>query len=134
MTIEFTKSAIDLGIVVSDVERSLAFYRDVLGFEFIAETPMGGGSTMQRLMCGDSMIKLVKHATNPQAGIAGGIGGATGIRYFTINCSNVADMVATCEAAGAAVPVPPSEIRPGVTMAIVEDPDGNWVEFVHYAT
>jgi hypothetical protein len=29
--------------------------------------------------------------------------------------------------------VAPREIRPGVTMAMVEDPDGNWVEFVHYA-
>jgi hypothetical protein len=25
---------------------------------------------------------------------------------------------------------PVREIRPGVTIAIVEDPDGNWVEFL----
>ena len=133
MRIQLTKSAIDLGIVISDSERSLAFYRDVLGFEHVADTPMGGGTTMHRLMCGDSMIKLVKHETNPVASPSGGLAGALGLRYFTINCSNVAEMAAACEAAGAKVTVPPSEIRPGVTISMVEDPDGNWVEFVHYA-
>lgn len=133
MTIELTKSAIDLGIVITDSERSLAFYRDVLGFEHTADTPMAGG-TMHRLMCGDSMIKLVKFDAVPEARPSpGGLTGATGYRYFTINCSNVAEMAAACEAAGARVAVAPSEIRPGVTIAMVEDPDGNWVEFVHYA-
>lgn len=132
MNIKLTKSAIDLGIVISDSERSLAFYRDVLGFDHVADTPMGNGTTMHRLMCGDSMIKLVKHATNPQVSPGGGLAGALGLRYFTINCSNVEEMVEACEAAGAKVTVPPSEIRPGVTISMVEDPDGNWVEFVRY--
>ncbi len=134
MGIAFTKSAIDLGIVITDSERSLAFYRDTLGFDHAADTPMPGGGTMHRLMCGDSMIKLVKHSLDPQSIPApGGPAGGRGYRYFTINCSNVAEMAAACEAAGAPIPVPPTEIRPGVTIAMVEDPDGNWVEFVHYA-
>lgn len=133
MAIDFTKSAIDLGIVITDSEASLTFYRDVLGLEHVADTPMPGGGTMHRLMCGDSMIKLVRHAETPELAAApGGLTGATGYRYFTINCSNVAEMAAACEAAGAPVPVPPSEIRAGVTIAMVADPDGNWVEFVHY--
>jgi hypothetical protein len=28
------------------------------------------------------------------------------------------------------VRVPITEIRPGIEIAIVEDPDGNWVEFL----
>ena len=35
-----------------------------------------------------------------------------------------------CRAGGYKVPVEPREIRPGVTIAMVEDPDGNWVEFL----
>jgi catechol 2,3-dioxygenase-like lactoylglutathione lyase family enzyme len=38
--------------------------------------------------------------------------------------------VAACEAAGRKVVVPITELRPGITIAIVEDPDGNWVEFL----
>ena len=41
--------------------------------------------------------------------------------------------VAACDAAGATIVVPEREVRPGVTIAIVEDPDGNWVEFVKMA-
>ena len=34
------------------------------------------------------------------------------------------------KAAGYKVAVPVTELRPGITIAIVEDPDGNWVEFL----
>ena len=43
-------------------------------------------------------------------------------------------MVAACEEAGVKVIVPVSEIRPGVTIAMVTDPDGNVVEFVDYGS
>lgn len=132
MAVELAKSAIDLGIVITDSERSLAFYRDLLGFEHVADTPMpiGGGGTMHRLNCGDTLVKLVKLNTVPSTVATGGIVGAVGLRYFTMIVSNLADIVADCEAADVPVAVPVTEVRPGVTIAIVEDPDGNWVEFV----
>ena len=37
---------------------------------------------------------------------------------------------AACESGGYKVAVPVTELRPGITISIVEDPDGNWVEFV----
>jgi catechol 2,3-dioxygenase-like lactoylglutathione lyase family enzyme len=132
MGVELTKESIDLGIVVRDAERSLAFYRDVLGFEPAGEMPMpGGGGTMYRLMCGTSMIKLVHPATAPPATAPpGGIPGAYGYRYWTITVSNLDEITAACKASGATVVIEPREIRPGVAISIVEDPDGNWVEFL----
>ena len=60
MGIKLAKDSIDLGIVVTDGPKALAFYRDTLGFEHIATTPMpGGGGTMERWMCGTSLIKVV---------------------------------------------------------------------------
>ena len=59
MGVQLTKDSIDLGIIIQDSEKQLAFYRDTLGFEHVADTPTGGGGTMHRLMCGSSMIKLV---------------------------------------------------------------------------
>ena len=57
--------------------------------------------TMYRLMCGTSLIKLIKHAKEPKAvAPPGGINGATGYRYWTISVSNIAEMVAACEAGG----------------------------------
>jgi glyoxylase I family protein len=126
-----TKDSIDLGIVVSDAEKGLAFYRDVLGLESVGQMEIPGGATMYRLMCGTSMIKLVHHS-KPPAAVAppGGIPAATGYRYFTISVSNIDEITDACAAAGHKVVVPVRELRPGVTIAIVEDPDGNWVEFL----
>ncbi len=132
MGVQLAKSAIDLGIVITDSERSLAFYRDLLGFEHVADTPMpiAGGGTMHRLNCGDTLIKLVKLNNTPERDGSGGIPGATGMRYFTMIVSNLSEIVGQCEEAGVTIAVPITEVRPGVTIAMVEDPDKNWVEFV----
>ena len=131
MPVELTKDSIDLGIVVTNVDACLAFYRDTLGLTLAGETPLPGGGVMHRLMCGTSLIKLVVPAKAPPVvAPPGGIQGATGYRYWTISVSNIEDLVAECGAAGHKIAVPVTELRPGVTIAIVEDPDGNWVEFV----
>lgn len=132
MAVRLAKSAIDLGIVISDSERSLGFYRDLLGFEHVADTPMpiAGGGTMHRLNCGDTLLKLVKLNKDPDGDGSGGIGASTGMRYFTMIVSNLAEIMEQCEGAGHKVAVPITEVRPGVTIGMIEDPDGNWVEFV----
>jgi catechol 2,3-dioxygenase-like lactoylglutathione lyase family enzyme len=104
VAVKLTKDAIDLGIVVKDGPAAVAFYRDVLGFKYQGEMPMPGG-----------------------------IGGATGYRYWTISVSNISELVAACAKAGRTVVVPEREFRPGIRIAIVEDPDGNWVEFLQGA-
>jgi catechol 2,3-dioxygenase-like lactoylglutathione lyase family enzyme len=129
---QITKDSIDLGIVVRDLDAALAFYRDTLGLPFIADMPMpGGGGTMTRIACGTTVLKLVHFDKEPASASArGGIAGANGYRYFTITVSNLGEIVDACNAAGCKVPVSAREIRPGVQIAIVEDPDGNWVEFL----
>ena len=135
MGVKLTKQSIDLGIIVKDGPAALAFYRALLGFKHEGDMPMpGGGGTMHRLLCGDSLIKVVVPAKAPPAvSPPGGIGGATGYRYWTISVSNIAELVAACEKAGRNVVVPVREIRAGISIAIVEDPDGNWVEFLQQA-
>ena len=130
MGVKLTKDSIDLGIIVSDGEKALAFYRDTLGFEHVGDMPMGGGSTMHRLMCGTSLIKVISGSNPPAKAAPGGIQGATGYRYWTISVSNINEVVEACEKGGYKVAVGVREFRPGVTIAIVEDPDGNWVEFL----
>lgn len=132
MSVQLAKSAIDLGIVITDSERSLAFYCDFLGLEHVADTPMpiGGGGTMHRVQCGDTLLKLVNLNTTPPPSPGGGIPGALGYRYLTLIVSNLDEMAGACESANVKVVVPVTEVRPGVRILMVEDPDGNWVEFV----
>jgi catechol 2,3-dioxygenase-like lactoylglutathione lyase family enzyme len=130
MALQLTKDSIDLGLVVRDADAALAFYRDVLGLEDLGERAMPGG-TMRRLGCGTSVLKLVTLDKTPEAAAPpGGIRGGTGYRYWTISVSNIDEVVAACEAAGRPIAVPVTELGPGITIAIIEDPDGNWVELL----
>ena len=135
MGVELTKEAIDLGIVTRDAEAALKFYRDTLGFKAIGEMPMPGTGTMHMLLCGKSMIKVVELEKEPKgaAPAPGGIRGATGYRYWTISVSNLDALAAACEEAGYKVAVSPREIRPGIKISMIEDPDGNWVELLEIA-
>ena len=134
MTIELTKDSIDLGIVTRNPDAMLAFYRDTLGFDFQGEMPLPGGGNMLRLLCGTSLIKIVTPGNlADQEAAPGGLAGASGYRYWTISVSNLEELTEKCASAGAKVAMPPTEIREGVSIAMVEDPDGNWVEFLQIA-
>ncbi len=132
MGARLTKDSIDLGIVVSDGSKALAFYRDTLGFTHVGEMPMpGGGGTMHRLMCGTSLIKVVAPGKALDAKApAGGIQGAYGYRYWTISVANLDELAKAIGDAGYRVVTQPRELRPGIRIAIVEDPDGNLVELL----
>jgi catechol 2,3-dioxygenase-like lactoylglutathione lyase family enzyme len=133
MGMQLRKDSIDLGIVVRDAERSLAFYRDVLGFEHVADMPMPPplNGTMHRLMCGTTLVKLVVLDETPAAHAEpGGLAGATGYRYFTITVSNLPELTQACRDAGVTIVIDNVELRPGLMVSVAEDPDGNWVEFI----
>jgi glyoxylase I family protein len=133
MGVKLTKDSVDLGIVTDRPEEMIAFYRDVLGFDDQGEMKMPGG-VMRRLQCGSSLIKIVSLRRPPPAPAPpGGIGGGTGYRYWTMSISNLDDVVAACEAAGRPIAIPITELRPGARIAMVEDPDGNWVELLDMA-
>jgi catechol 2,3-dioxygenase-like lactoylglutathione lyase family enzyme len=130
MGVQLTKPSIDLGIVTTNGPAMLAFYRDVLGFKYLREMPMPGGGLMHQMLCGDSMIKLVVLDKVPTQGAPGGPQGGSGYRYWTMTVSNLSQMVQACADAGHKVAMKERELRPGVKIAMVEDPDGNWVEFL----
>jgi glyoxylase I family protein len=131
MSVQITKPAIDLGIITRDAQPMLAFYCDVLGLEKEGLIPMPSGGDMHRLKAGSSIIKIVQLSRPPAADATpGGIPAATGMRYWTLHINNLQQVVDACSAAGCSIVVPPKTIRAGVTIAIVEDPDGNWVELL----
>ena len=126
-----TKEGLDVGVVMRNPDAMLAFYRDALGLENFQTNPMplGLGGTMYRMRCGNSVIKLVDLDTKPEASDAtGGMLGATGIRYLTFFVTDMDEIIGRAVAAGHRVPIGRTVARPGVEIAMIEDPDGNWVE------
>jgi catechol 2,3-dioxygenase-like lactoylglutathione lyase family enzyme len=122
------KDSLDLGVLVSDIKASLNFYQNLLGLEFVGETPLWFG-TMHRLRFGSSDFKLIEPHTIPPKG-AIGLEGQLGFRYVTFVVQNLSELCSKLLGQGIEFTVPEKEIRPGVRIAMVKDPDGNIVEFV----
>ncbi len=128
------KPHIDIGIVVRDAEACLPFYRDALGLTPIFDFDLPGGSHMWQLAVGDCVVKLVTHTPTPEsANPPGGSEGGTGLRYWTMGVDDIEAAVAKCRDAGAPIPLEPLEFVSGVFIAMVEDPEGNVVEFLQGA-
>lgn len=133
MKIRLAKRGLDLGIVVCDPERSLAFYRDLLGLEDQGSVDLPGGISTHRLGCGDSVVKLVTLEKGPRAAAApGGISGANGYRYWTLCVENLDEIADAIDAAGYDILIRPYTPQPGLKVCILEDPEGNWVELAQY--
>jgi len=122
------KDSLDLGILVSDIKASLNFYQNILGLEFVGITPVWFG-TMHRLRFGTSDFKLIDPKTVPPKGVIG-LEKQLGFRYVTFVIKNLADLCAELKGKGIEFALPETEVRPGVRVAMVRDPDGNIVEFV----
>jgi hypothetical protein len=80
-----------------------------------------------------AVLKLAAVAPTPGAvNPPGGLGGATGIRYLTLTVTGLAGLVEELAAAGTPIIKGPVSMGPAVSIAIVEDPEGNWVEFLEH--
>lgn len=122
------RNAVDVGILVSDIGRSLAFYQGILGLEQVEEIDVWFGR-FHRLRFGDSFVKLVD-PHKPAAATPPHIEDQTGLRYLTFPVRNIDEICAACERAGVPFERSKFELRPGVVIAMVRDPDGTIMEFV----
>ncbi|CAM3346576.1 VOC family protein [Nocardioides dubius] len=127
-----TRPGLDLGIVVRDVERSLTFYRDLLGLPVRGDMQVPGVGRLLLLDVGHSTLKLVQLDRGidiePEPG--GLRAGAAGMRYCTFSISDLDEVVTTCREAGFRIGMRPTTMGPGVRVAAVEDPDQNWIELM----
>lgn len=151
----FSRTTIDLGVVVSDLDKSLAFYTEAIGMQqagsFQVSAKMAGevgltdGAPLDihvlTLGDGESATKLklmqVKGAKQPgKPGDNRYIHSQFGFRYLTIYVSDADAALARLRERGiktvGATPAPiPDDIAPGkLLLTIVRDPDGNLVELI----
>ena len=122
------KDSLDIGVIVSDIKASLNFYRNILGLEFVGSVPLWFG-TMHRLRFGASDFKLIEPKAVPPQG-AVGLENQLGFRYVTFVIKNLSQLCVELKNTEIEFTLPETEIRPGVRIAMVKDPDGNIVEFV----
>jgi lactoylglutathione lyase len=148
----FPRPTIDLGCVVTDLDKSVRFYtegigfRELKGFEVPAALATDAGLTDARplsirvLVLGDdesaTKLKLMQVAgTLPRTGDTEFIHSHTGFRYLTIMVADTDATLARLEKLGvkpiAKGPVAlPDSLAPGMHLTCVRDPDGNLVELI----
>jgi len=134
MSAVLARNALDLGVVTTDAGAALKFYCETLGFPHLAEIPIPNVGVVHRLKCGESLVKILVLANAPaQRASGGGFAAATGIRYFSLSVTNLAELAEKCRAGGYKIVVEPYELRPGVNVALIEDTDGNTLELMQGA-
>ena len=135
---------IDIGLVCSDFEASLHFYRDVLGLEVFAEVLVPAEAATRfglaprgfrhvRLKAGDALIKLME-IESPPPGRTKEF--AAGVRWLTFFVSDIDATYTELKARGArflSEPGAPDKIvgeDPVAGVVCAVDPDGLLIEFV----
>ena len=131
MKVKLSKEALDVGLVSYNGTSMLGFYSQILGFEKIGEVPFPGLGIVNKFKCGLSQIKILVLENPPKNENArGDFTISSGYRYCTLNVRNLLDIVEDCTNNNHIVQTAPREIREGVTVAIIEDPDGNLIELM----
>jgi len=129
--INFTSDAIDIGIVTTNDIEMLNFYQNLLGLKKEVEIPFPGLGLVNKLSFGSGYIKILVLENDPtNINPTGNFSTSNGIRYVTINLSNLDEILESCNANNINIINPGTVIRPGVTVAIIQDPDGNLLELM----
>lgn len=148
----FASMRVDFGIVVSDLDKAVAFYRDALGMvevsPFDVPPEMGGESGLSDYK--PFHVRVMKIADDPEAtqvklmdfpGIESQkpdtefIHSSLGVGYLTFYVKDIDAALARAAEHGAPVLANgPHRLKPpfpdGIHIAVVRDPDGNMIEFV----
>ncbi len=145
---DFTTTTVSFGIVVSDINKSVAFYKDVVGLVevegFDVSAEMGGQAGLSDnkpfhvhvLKVADTpdatQVKLMQFAGTPAARPDNSFIHSTyGIRYLTFRVADMDAAVARAAKAGAKpIAQGPYLMPSGRYLTIYRDPDGNMVELV----
>ena len=130
MAVKLSKRALDVGIISANGPKMVAFYRDVLGLAQDADVTIPNYGTIHKFNAGDSVLRVMVPVATPENVAGGPFISRNGIRYMTMHIDNLEETVAACRQFGCAVPVEIRDLRPGVRCAQVQDPDGNYIEFM----
>jgi catechol 2,3-dioxygenase-like lactoylglutathione lyase family enzyme len=133
-----------VGISVANLERSIAFYRDLLGMRVIQEVPMRGANydaimalqgTEGRIVVlrtGNLEIELLEFQRPPSRPVEPGHHVSDhGISHFAINVEDIAGLYSRLEVAGVRLHSALVHFPSCATTAVYFcDPDGNFIEML----
>ena len=134
-----------VGISVQDMSRALHFYCDLLGFEVEWDHEGRSGQAMSNAVgLADArahMVMLQGHGgrielfdyNNPKGRDLGPMRQCDfGLIHFALSVKGLRELYERLVAAGVEFNCPPQDLRPGVIITYMKDPEGNTIELVEY--
>jgi len=144
---EFARTTINLGIVVSNVEKAAQFYKNALGFTEVS------GFDVSKELAGDSgladyhafsvrvftlgneksatKIKIMEFPEAPGKKVDNQfIHSSLGFSYLTISVSDTTATVNRARRAGVSPVKEPYQLGGGNYLTLMKDPDGNIIELI----
>lgn len=136
--VNINRPNVDLGIVCSNFQDSITFYRDTLGLPVVEEVRVSdemaiksglapSGFRQVRLKAGDTLIKLMQIQTPPDRGTSGF---ASGVRWLTLFVNDVNSVYSHLTSKGVKFLSEPLKPKGASWIVCAYDPDGILIEFV----
>ncbi|MBL1077237.1 VOC family protein [Nocardia sp. 2] len=125
----FVDNSLQVGITPRDLRRSMHFYREVLGVNY--EVPLvTSGIVLHRFRIGAAVLKLAEGISAPAHNPAGGPPAATGLRWVSVDVDDLQAIVERLATVETSFVTPIMADESGTRFAIIEDPDGIWIELI----
>ncbi len=118
-----------IGIRCRDLEKSVRFYRDILGLEEYARLE-SGGTRIAALRGGPVELELI--ATDPKEKPLE-VEGRAGLNHFAFYVRNLDQMLDDLRKKGVKIVGEPRDFSKDIRTAFFEDPDGVRVELVQFS-
>ena len=117
-----------VGLKVTDMDRSLAFYCDGLGLKLLRRRDRAPGQATAVLAVGEQEMNLF---SDPQFAVTAAGGDPPGLDHFCLEMegASIDELMAALSRAGIAIAKPPVKRSDGVSL-FVADPDGCRVELI----
>lgn len=117
-------------INVSDLEKSKAFYGEILGLEELNTVKLSDQSLSYFGLGGNVRLELINYFDNQKTASLGqknlGV-----YRHFALRCSSVNAIYEQCQKANVTIVMPPTVIgKLNSNCMLISDPDGLEIEFV----
>jgi uncharacterized glyoxalase superfamily protein PhnB len=116
----FKATALTASITVADIQKSMAWYRDILEFEVQQQYEREGAVRAVALQAGD--VRIMLNQDDGAKGLDRKKGEGMSLQFITNG--SVDDVAARVRASGGAIDVEPADMPWGVRMLRLRDPDG----------
>ena len=135
-----------IGVVVTDIEQSLQFYRDILGFKILKKADESGTSidnflniqntnvtTVKMIDPNNNILELLYFNSHPELSDTNKFRRLTeiGCSHFALTVNDLDTLYSTLKEQGIEFNYPPQVSDDGsVKVAFCRDPDGTFIEMV----